>query len=118
MAILIVLSTLSMAWFFSANTAALDGLDSLPDNVKTIIDDAQIFINNTEDELKYVTKTNFDEFTTNIDNAISDIEKNVNETIDSVIKEIHFNELVDMSEFLMNLATDFNTVQLIKWENT
>ena len=44
MAVLIVLSALSMAWFFSANTVALDGLNGLPDNVKTIVNDSQLFI--------------------------------------------------------------------------
>ena len=116
MAILVVLSTLSMAWFFSANTAALDGLNSLPENVQIMVDDAQFFINNTESELMYVTNNNFDEFSENVDTTIEDIKTNVDDTIDTVIEDIHFDELVRISYFLMNLATDFNDHQLDDWE--
>ena len=116
MAILVVLSTLSMAWFFSANTAALDGLNSLPDNVQIIVDDAQLFINNTESELMYLTNNNFNEFSENVDATIDDIDQNIRDTIDNVITDIHFNELVNISNFLIELATNFNTVQLDEWE--
>ena len=95
MAILVVLSTLSMAWFFSANTAALDGLNSLPENVQIMVDDAQFFINNTESELVYVTNNNFDEFSENVDTAIEDIKTNIDTTIDTVIEDIHFDKLDD-----------------------
>ena len=116
MAVLIVLSALSMAWFFSANTVALDGLNGLPDNVQTIVNDSQLFIDNTVEDLEYVTKTNFDEFSDNINTDIDQISENVNKTIDSVIEQINFNKLVDISKFLTNLATDFNENKLPEWD--
>ena len=116
MAVLIVLSALSMAWFFSANTVALDGLNGLPDNVKTIVNDSQLFIDNTVEDLEYVTKTNFDEFSDNINTDIDQISENVTKTIASVIEQINFNKLVDISKFLTNLATDFNENKLPEWD--
>ena len=105
-----------MAWFFSANTAALDGLNSLPDNVQIIVEDAQLFINNTESELVYLTNNNFNEFSENVDTTIDDIDQNIRNTIDTVITDIHFNELVNISNFLIELATNFNTIKLDEWE--
>ena len=37
-------------------------------------------------------------------------------TIDSVIEQINFNKLVDISKFLTNLATDFNENKLPEWD--
>ena len=116
MAVLIVLSALSMAWFFSANSVALDGLNGLPDNVKTIVNDSQLFIDSTVDELKYVTDDNFNEFSKNIEADIDQISENVTKTIDNVTEQINFNKLVGISKFLTNLATDFNEKKLPEWD--
>ena len=96
MALLIVLSTLSMAWFFSANSAALDGLNRLPDNVRVIVNDTQLFIDNTENQLRYVTNNNLNEFMKNIDNDINDVSDNLTGTIDGAIEDIHFYQMVNM----------------------
>ena len=40
----------------------------------------------------------------------------MNQTIDSVIEQINFNKLVDISKFLTNLATDFNENKLPEWD--
>ena len=116
MAILIVLSALSMAWFFSANTVALDGLNGLPDNVKTIVNDTQLFIDTTKSELIYVTDTNFEEFTDNIDTNIDEISTNLTDTITHVIDEIHFQKLLDISSHITDLAIDFHDVKLEEWK--
>jgi gas vesicle protein len=111
-----VLSALSMAWFFSANTVALDGLNGLPDNVKTIVNDTQLFIDTTKSELIYVTDNNFEEFTDNIDTNIDEISTNLNDTITHVIEEIHFQKLLDISNHITDLAIDFHDVKLGEWK--
>ena len=116
MAVLIVLSALSMAWFFSANTVALDGLNGLPDNVKTIVNDTQLFIDTTKSELIYVTDTNFEEFTDNIDTNINEISTNLTDTITHVIDEIQFQKLLDISYHITDLAIDFHDVKLDEWK--
>ena len=116
MALLIVLSTLSMAWFFSANSAALDGLNRLPDNVRVIVNDTQLFIDNTENELRYVTNNNLNEFMKNIDNDIIDVSDNLTGTIDGAIEDIHFYQMVNISTFLSELAIDFHDTRLDEWK--
>ena len=72
LAILLVCGTLSMAWFLSANNFMFAGVEDLPNNLKDVAIDLDLFLNNTATELEHVAKDNYDEFRTQVE---KDIEK-------------------------------------------
>ena len=103
MLVMIILATLSMAWYFSANNFTLSGLDNLPDNVDTVLGDFDLFLGNTAEEVNHLNATNIGELRHNI---LDDIE-NITDQIGDIAADLELQELVDIVGFFGDTTGEF-----------
>ena len=105
MLVMIILATLSMAWYFSANNFTLSGLDNLPDNVDTVLGDFDLFLGNTAEEVEHLDSTNIGELRKYINDDID----NITDKIGDIAADLELQELVDIVGFFGKTAEAFVT---------
>ena len=111
LAILLVCGTLSMAWFFSANNFMFAGVEDLPNNLKDVAIDLDLFLNNTATELEHVAKDNYDEFRTQVEKDIEKAKGGFEQMVNQVTDIIQFQEMVNIAEFLNGTAHEYKKEQ-------
>ena len=107
MAILVLLATLSMAWLFSANNFTNQGLNNLPDNIHTVVSDADLFIDNTVMELEHVSDKNYNEFAMNVKGNIDQVKTMFQETMDEAIITLSISNLTGLADFFNKTLVEF-----------
>ena len=99
---------LGVIWYFNSSINLVsvysDGVISVAHNA---LDDSELYINNTSNELTYISTTNMEEFGENFNKAIDDEQKRLNETINGIKNRLAIDNITKTVEDLLEDVEEF-----------
>ena len=95
-------------WYYASNSVLSDGIDVLPQKLDDAFDDIDLYINNTVKQVDHLAFDNFKEVRERFNDSMTETEVNLNETMNAIVKEIEFNQLINMTKFVAEKSLNFN----------
>ena len=95
-------------WFYASNSVLQHGVDDLPDKLDDAFYDINLYINNTVKQVNHLAVLNFGEVRTQFKVELNNTGAELSQTFDSILDEIEFDHLVNVSRFITDTALKFN----------